>query len=741
MASTGYGPSRESRWSRLTFDGNESNYELWEAKFLAHMRLLKLKDTILPSEEEPNATKNEECYAELIQCLDDTSLSLVMRDATDDSRKALQILRDHYANQGKPRIITLYTELTSLEKELHETVTDYLIRAEKAITALKNAKETLSDGLIIAMILKGLPDSYKPFSIHVTQSASEITFAKFKSMLRRFEETEKLNTKPKVDQVMKAEFPSQTMTCYGCGKRGHLVRECPATSEKWCNYHKSTTHFCTCRSQQKSKDQAKQVSEKENASKDEHSFAFKVNDDATGKINRMGMLVDTGATSHIVTTDILKQIDMTFKPSKHFIELADGTQASNIALKRGDAEVFLKDTNGKCVKTVLKNALYIPSYPQDIFSVKTATSNGAELRFAQDSGELTLEDGTIVEIEEHGRLYYLTSIGSHENDSVSEVDKVNLSYNINTWHEILGHCNFEDIIKLQGVVKGMEFSGKIESSKLGCNTCVEGKFVNSRSRIPDARSQKSLEHVDLAGPVSPVSREGFRYCIAFTDDFSGAVFVYFLKCKSDTFVATEKFLADITPYGKVSCIRSYNGSEFTGKAFQTLLRERGIKHETSAPYSPHQNGTAERHWRTLFEMGRCLLLQSGLPKTLWPYAIQTAAHIRNRCFNKRTKTTPYFSLTGKVPNLSKMWIFGSECFAYEQEHKKLDSRCSKGVFVGYDKNSPSYLVYYPQNGKIMKHRLIRFIKKGSVELSTHKLMSPAGTVMYMRNLTMKLDQT
>jgi hypothetical protein len=117
-------------------------------------------------------------------------------------------------------------------------------------------------------------------------------------------------------------------------------------------------------------------------------------------------------------------------------------------------------------------------------------------------------------------------------------------------------------------------------------------------------------------------------------------------------------------------------------------------------------------------MGRCLLLQSGLPQTLWPYAIQTAAHIRNRCFNKRTKTTPYFRLTGKAPDLSKMWIFGSECFAYEQEHKKLDSRCSKGVFVGYDKNSPSYLVVYPQNGKIMKHRLIRFIKKGSVEQHT-----------------------
>jgi hypothetical protein len=64
---------------------------------------------------------------------------------------------------------------------------------------------------------------------------------------------------------------------------------------------------------------------------------------------------------------------MTFKRSKHFIELADGTQASNIALKRGDAEVFVEDRNGKCVKMVMKNALYIPSYRQDIFSVKAAT--------------------------------------------------------------------------------------------------------------------------------------------------------------------------------------------------------------------------------------------------------------------------------------------------------------------------------------------------------------------------------
>ena len=107
-------------------------------------------------------------------------MPIVMREAVDDGSKALKILRSHYASQGKPRIIALYTELTSLKMESGETVTGYIIRAEKTVTSLRNAKEVISDGLIIAMILKGLPESYKPFAIHTTQSSEELTFIQFK---------------------------------------------------------------------------------------------------------------------------------------------------------------------------------------------------------------------------------------------------------------------------------------------------------------------------------------------------------------------------------------------------------------------------------------------------------------------------------------------------------------------------------------------------------------------------------
>ena len=178
----------------MCFDGDEKKYEIWETKFLGHMRLLGLKDTLLNEPDsddedddiENDRKKNEEVYAEIIQFLDDKSLSLIMRDATDNGRKAFQILRDYYAGKGKPRIISLYTELTSLQKSTDESVTDYIIRAEATVTALRNAEERLSEGLLIAMILKGLPESFKPFVIHVTQTDENLVFAEFKTKLRSF---------------------------------------------------------------------------------------------------------------------------------------------------------------------------------------------------------------------------------------------------------------------------------------------------------------------------------------------------------------------------------------------------------------------------------------------------------------------------------------------------------------------------------------------------------------------------
>ena len=187
--STGYGPRRG-----LLFDGNESKYELWEVKFLGYMRLQKMYNVFVPDASEkdpPDASTQANAFAELVQCLDDRSLSLVIRDTRDDGRKALQILRQHYQGKGKPRIIALYTELTSLKKQVNETIVDYVIRAETSATALRDADEVISDALLIAMVLKGLPSEYNTFATVVVQREEQMTFAEFKSALRSHKENAK----------------------------------------------------------------------------------------------------------------------------------------------------------------------------------------------------------------------------------------------------------------------------------------------------------------------------------------------------------------------------------------------------------------------------------------------------------------------------------------------------------------------------------------------------------------------
>ena len=154
---------------------------------------------------------------------------------------------------------------------------------------------------------------------------------------------------------------------------------------------------------------------------------------------------------------------------------------------------------------------------------------------------------------------------------------------MNTWHKILGHCNFPDVLKMETCVDGMNISNKKTPSP--CETCISGKMPNILSKKLDKKATLPLElvHCDLAGPIDPISINGFKYVLSFTDDYSGFITTYFLKNKTDTVVATKQFLADCAPVGNIKRIRSDNGSEFVSKEFSSLLVENKIRHEFSCP--------------------------------------------------------------------------------------------------------------------------------------------------------------
>lgn len=54
-----------------------------------------------------------------------------------------------------------------------------MIKAETAATSLKTAGEIISDSLLIAIILKGLPPIYKTFCTVITQKEKMMTSVEF----------------------------------------------------------------------------------------------------------------------------------------------------------------------------------------------------------------------------------------------------------------------------------------------------------------------------------------------------------------------------------------------------------------------------------------------------------------------------------------------------------------------------------------------------------------------------------
>ena len=117
----------------------------------------------------------------------------MIRDAQDNERKALTILRECYLSKGKPKVISLYTELTSLRRLESESITDYIIRTENISNELE---EVIRDGLLITMVHKGLPPNFKPFITVITQKKKTLTFSEFKECLRSYEETERMCLPP-----------------------------------------------------------------------------------------------------------------------------------------------------------------------------------------------------------------------------------------------------------------------------------------------------------------------------------------------------------------------------------------------------------------------------------------------------------------------------------------------------------------------------------------------------------------
>jgi transposase InsO family protein len=118
---------------------------------------------------------------------------------------------------------------------------------------------------------------------------------------------------------------------------------------------------------------------------------------------------------------------------------------------------------------------------------------------------------------------------------------------------------------------------------------------------------------------------------------------------------------------KVKNIRSDNGTEFKNTQIEDYLDEEGIKHEFLTPYTPQQNGVAERKNMTLIEIARTMLDEYKTFDRFCTEAINTTCHATNCLYlHKLLKKTPYELLTSNKSNVSYFRVFGSKCYVLQK---------------------------------------------------------------------------
>ena len=94
-------------------------------------------------------------------------------------------------------------------------------------------------------------------------------------------------------------------------------------------------------------------------------------------------------------------------------------------------------------------------------------------------------------------------------------------------------------------------------------------------------------------------------------DFSRKNYINFLKTKESKEVLQKfrefKALAENQTGRRIKALHSDNGGEYTSKEFDAFCVLEGIKRQLTVPYTPQQNGVAERKNRAIVGAARSML--------------------------------------------------------------------------------------------------------------------------------------
>ncbi|CAI7903315.1 unnamed protein product [Closterium sp. NIES-54] len=334
----------------------------------------------------------------------------------------------------------------------------------------------------------------------------------------------------------------------------------------------------------------------------------------------------------------------------------------------------------------ITNVLHVPGLKVNLLSVSQLAKKG--VTFTMDDAKMNLfwKGEQFAQGVLNGELYQLKTPAKAASSNVAQGSKATLK----AWHNRLAHANYESVKELanKGLAKGVDVIAGDDEKGL-CAACVEGKMARkpfgSRTS-PLAKDPLALVHMDVFGPMRHASKGGARFLLVMLDDATRMCWTRLLKAKGDAAKAIQEWALEVCDDDKkrIKVIRTDGGGEFVNNELEKWMKCKGIKHNITTPYTPQQNGAAERLNRTLMEAVRSLLQHSKLGNEWWGEASVLAAWIRNRVPTKvHPGTTPFEAWTGTKPNLSLLRTFGCLCYYHELGDKRVVT--SRDVVFDEDK--------------------------------------------------------